>query len=111
VAKYMTDPRCGKVSRANDQDGHCTRCHRDFAGEEAFTRHQRMIEGASGPPYSVCLDPATATVKLGGRLLFVERARPGTTDGHAWALNPSPGRAASRAKHLSATGRPTQIQK
>jgi hypothetical protein len=56
-----------------------------------------VIEGASEPPYSICLDPATATVKTDHRLMFVKRARPGTTDGYAWALNQTAARKASLA--------------
>lgn len=94
---FMTDPRCGKVSRANDTDGHCTRCHRTWVGEEAFTRHQRH------EPEFHCLDPETATIK--GRLVFEKRDRPGTTDGHAWGLRLTDAGRERLAAHLAALRR------
>lgn len=80
--KTMTDPRCGKVSRANDQDGHCTACHRTFSGENAFSAHQHLNDGSL-----VCDDPET-TLTPAGVLKFGPRERPGTTDGVAWGLGP-----------------------
>ena len=81
--KTMTDPRCGKVSRANDQDGHCTNCHRTWSGEAAFTAHQHLDNGNL-----TCEDPAT-TLKPSGKAKWYPRERPGTTDGVAWGLGPS----------------------
>jgi hypothetical protein len=77
-----TDPRCGKVSRANDQDGHCTNCHRTFSGEASFTAHQHLDVGVLS-----CDDPET-TLTGQGVLKFGPRSRPGTTDGVAWGLGP-----------------------
>lgn len=76
----MTDPRCGKVSRANDQDGHCTACHRTWSGENAFTHHQHITDGVLS-----CEDPTTATTPQGGQKWW-PRERPGTSDGVAWGL-------------------------
>ena len=81
--KTMTDPRCGKVSRANDTDGHCTACHLTFSGETAFTAHQHLDNGNL-----TCEDPAT-TLKPSGKAKWYPRERPGTTDGVAWGLGPS----------------------
>ena len=81
--KTMTDPRCGKVSRANDRDGHCTACHRTWSGEAAFTAHHRLDGGKL-----TCEDPEVAT-KPDGERKFYPRERPGTTDGVAWGLGPS----------------------
>lgn len=75
------DPRCGKMYRANDTDGHCTRCHRTFAGEKAFTRHHKHPADGS----LVCEDPETACGQTGW-LVYALRVRPGTTDGVAWAI-------------------------
>jgi hypothetical protein len=69
--KTMTDPRCGKVSRANDTDGHCTRCH---------LTHQHIADGVLS-----CEDPTTAT-KPDGSQKWWPRERPGTSDGVAWGL-------------------------
>ena len=80
--KTMTDPRCGKVSRANDTDGHCTNCHRTWAGEYAFTKHQHLIDGNL-----VCDDPDTTKTPSGDRK-FYPRTRLGTSDGVAWGLGP-----------------------
>jgi hypothetical protein len=81
--KTMTDPRCGKVSPANDRDGHCTNCHRDWSGETAFTAHQHLAADTK----LVCDDPET-TLKPNGDRKFYPRARLGTTDGVAWGLGP-----------------------
>lgn len=78
--KTMTDPRCGKVSRANDTDGHCTRCHLTWSGENAFTAHQHIADGVL-----TCEDPATS-MKPDGSQKWWPRLRPGTTDGVAWGL-------------------------
>jgi hypothetical protein len=78
----MTDPRCGKVSRANDTDGHCTNCHLTFSGENAFSAHQHLIDGKV-----VCEDPTT-TRKPSGEVKWYPRERPNTTDGVAWGLGP-----------------------
>ncbi len=82
--RTMTDPRCGKVSRANDQDGHCTNegCHRTWSGEAAFTAHQHLDNGKL-----TCDDPEVAR-KPNGERKFYPRARPGTTDGVSWGLGP-----------------------
>jgi len=80
--KTMTDPRCGKVSRANDRDGHCTKCHRTWVGEYAFTSHQHLVDGNL-----ICDDPETTTKPNGDRK-FYPRMRLGTTDGVAWGLGP-----------------------
>lgn len=78
-----TDPRCGKSYRANDQDGHCTKCHRTFAGEVAFTRHHKHPEDG----VLVCEDPET-TRDRNGQLVYGPRDRPGTTDGVAYGIGP-----------------------
>lgn len=78
--KTMTDPRCGKASRANDTDGHCTKCHRTWAGETAFTAHQHLDSGELS-----CEDPETTT-RPNGEQKWWPRLRPGTTDGVAWGL-------------------------
>jgi hypothetical protein len=78
--KTMTDPRCGKVSRANDQDGHCTNCHLTWSGEIAFTAHQHIADGVL-----TCEDPTTSIKPEGGQKWW-PRERPGTTDGVAWGL-------------------------
>lgn len=80
--KTMTDPRCGKVSRANDRDGHCCSCHLTWVGESAFTAHQHLVDGDL-----VCDDPET-TLKVNGERKFYPRPRPGTSDGVAWGLGP-----------------------
>lgn len=82
-----TDPRCSKRYRANDTDGHCTNCHRTFAGETAFTKHQRLVDGEL-----VCEDPENTVWSRSGELKFGRRDRPGTSDGVAWGIgsNPSP---------------------
>jgi hypothetical protein len=80
--KTMTDPRCGKVSRANDTDGHCTRCHLTWSGEIAFTAHQHIADGVLS-----CEDPTTST-KPDGSQKWWPRERPGTSDGVAWGLGP-----------------------
>jgi hypothetical protein len=81
--KTMTDPSCGKVSRANDTDGHCTACHRTFSGEHAFTTHQHLDNGNL-----TCEDPEQ-TLKPSGEVKWYPRERPGTTDGVAWGRGPS----------------------
>lgn len=78
--KTMTDPRCGKVSRANDRDGHCTNCHKTWAGEQAFTAHQHLDLGVL-----TCEDPETS-MRPNGEQKWWPRERPGTTDGVAWGL-------------------------
>lgn len=78
--KTMTDPRCGKVSRANDTDGHCTNCHLTWSGETAFTHHQHITDGVLS-----CEDPLTATTPKGEQKWW-PRQRPGTSDGVAWGL-------------------------
>lgn len=85
MAGLTTDPRCGKKYRANDTDGHCTRCHHTFAGEGAFTRHHKHPKDGT----LVCEDPETAS-RPGGALLYARRDRPGTTDGVAWAIASNP---------------------
>lgn len=81
-----TDPRCGKTYRANDQDGHCTNCHRTWSGEHAFTAHQHLTAGGR----LVCDDPSTARTEQ-GVLKFGPRDRPGTTDGVAYGIGPKGG--------------------
>jgi len=81
-----TDPRCGKTYRANDQDGHCTRCHRTFAGEVAFTRHHKHPADRS----LVCEDPETARDPE-GVAVYGLRDRPGTTDQVAYGIGPKGG--------------------
>lgn len=78
--KTMTDPRCGKVSRANDTDGHCCSCHLTFAGEIAFSAHQHLLDSRL-----ICDDPTTSMRPNGGQKWW-PRERPGTTDGVAWGL-------------------------
>lgn len=80
--KTMTDPRCGKVSRANDTDGHCCACHKTWSGESSFTKHQHLEDGKL-----ICEDPETTTKPNGDRK-FYPRPRPGTSDGVAWGLGP-----------------------
>ena len=80
-----TDPRCGKTYRANDTDGHCTRCHRTFVGERAFTEHHRHLPGGE----LVCEDPKTAALSRTGKPKYGVRERPGTTDGVAYGIGPS----------------------
>lgn len=78
--KAMTDPRCGKVSRANDTDGHCCSCHLTFAGEIAFSAHQHLLDSRL-----ICDDPTTS-LKPNGEQKWWPRTRLGTTDGVAWGL-------------------------
>ena len=85
--KYMTDPRCGKTYRANDQDGHCTRCHLTWSGEKAFTAHHRHLPSGE----LVCEDPRTTRDSSTGVLKFGPRDRPGTTDGVAYGIGPKGG--------------------
>lgn len=86
MAGLTTDPRCGKTYRANDQDGHCTRCHRTWSGEGAFTAHQHL--DSDGVLH--CDDPETSRFQS-GVLKFGPRDRPGTTDGVAWGKGPKGG--------------------
>lgn len=81
MSGFTTDPRCGKTYRANDQDGHCTRCHRTFVGEVAFTRHHKHPADGS----LVCEDPEAARDR-DGVSVYVRKDRAGTSDGVAYSV-------------------------
>lgn len=56
-----------------------------FAGQAAFDRHQRFVDG-----HQVCLDPEPMTVEKGaraGRAVYREDVKNGSV---VWALNSGP---------------------